>query len=218
MSTILILDFDSTFVQVETLDVLAELSKDGRTAKKIASLTNAAMQGEISFHEALLARLTCLSLTRQTIVEATKALQSKITQSFERQKAYIQKCASSTYIISGGFKEIILPIVKPFNIFPENVFANTLLYEGDKVCGLDLENPLAHDHGKVKLVKSLSLSQPVHLIGDGYTDYELKAQGLVATFFVLTENVRRQAVIAKADRVINTFEEYIEITHENFIS
>ena len=54
----LIIDFDSTFIKLETLDALAEISLQNNSNKKsiiedITSITKSAMNGEINFDIAL---------------------------------------------------------------------------------------------------------------------------------------------------------------------
>ena len=58
----LIIDFDSTFVKVETLDVLADICLNNNTnkIKKIKSITNMAMDGKIPFDKALEKRIKIL--------------------------------------------------------------------------------------------------------------------------------------------------------------
>ena len=47
--------------------------------------------------------------------------------------------------------------------------------------------------------------------GDGFNDYLLKKSGKVSSFFAFTENVHRKKVCAVADRVLTSFDEYINI-------
>ena len=47
-------------------------------------------------------------------------------------------------IISGGFYELIYPVVSKFGIKKENIFANTFIYDKDgKIIGVDKNNPLS---------------------------------------------------------------------------
>ena len=41
----------------------------------------------------------------------------------------------------------------------------------------DKSNPMAYRNGKVKAIKSLGLRGEIIIIGDGYTDYEVKKMG-----------------------------------------
>ena len=58
----LIIDFDSTFIQEETIEVLAEIAlvnnpKQSNILSEIKKMTNLAMDGKLSFQEALKKRL-----------------------------------------------------------------------------------------------------------------------------------------------------------------
>ena len=51
----------------------------------------------------------------------------------------------------------------------------------------------------------------MHAIWDGFNDYLLKKSGKVSRFFAFTENVYRKEVCAVSDKVLTSFEEYINI-------
>ena len=53
--------------------------------------------------------------------------------------------------------------------------------------------------GKPKQIKALKLTGEVHVLGDGFTDYEIKQAGFANTFYAFTENVKRARVIENAD-------------------
>ena len=62
----LLIDFDSTFVEVETLDVLAEVcfGSDSNIVNSINDITNKAMSGEIPFDIALKKRIKILKANK----------------------------------------------------------------------------------------------------------------------------------------------------------
>ena len=65
-----------------------------------------------------------------------------------------------------------------------------------------------------EILKGINLEIPegeVHAIGDGFNDYLLKKSGKVSRFFAFTENVYRKEVCAVSDKVLTSFEEYINI-------
>ena len=65
------------------------------------------------------------------------------------------------------------------------------MYENEKIIGYDKNNPLSKSHGKVKIIKELNLKGVIRIIGDGYTDYEIKKEGLANYFYLFTENIKR---------------------------
>ena len=200
----LILDFDSTFTQVEALDILAELVSAADPARAadvglIKALTDQAMSGEISFAEALQRRIQLLKPTRDDIAALVEVLKEKVSASIVRNRAVFDEHAGKIRIISGGFHDFIDAVVADFNIAPEYVLANRLIYNEHGVAiGIDLTNPLSQDGGKVTAVQSLNLNGAVAMIGDGWTDFEVYKGGASDRFYAFTENVTRAKVVEAA--------------------
>jgi len=212
-----IIDFDSTFVQVEVMDELACVAlRDSANRDEIVSLikeiTRLGMEGKIPFDESLERRVALLSASKSHVDELINQVAQKISVSIEKNRAFFWTNRENVYIISGGFKEIIVPIVKSFGIPHENVFANTFVFDSDgNITGVDTVNLLSQEGGKVKQVASLSLTGFVYVIGDGYTDYQIKEAGLANKFVAFTENVKRPNVIEKADFVASTFDDFLAL-------
>jgi len=212
-----IIDFDSTFVKVESLDVLAEIALDGtpqkdEKVKEIISITNQGMNGDISFAESLNKRLAILTANKTHIASLISRLKKQISKSVIRNKNFFETHADEIYIVSSGFAEFIIPVVADYGIAASHVLANTFTFdEKGNITGADKNNPLAGDGGKITVVKNLNLDGDVSAIGDGYTDYEIKKSGLAQTFFAYTENVSREKVIAVADYITPSFDEFLYI-------
>jgi D-3-phosphoglycerate dehydrogenase len=129
MKTTLVIDFDSTFVQVESLDELARIAlrsaKDGRERlRQIEALTAAGMEGKIEFGESLAQRLGLFGARQEHIDEVVRLLKGKVTPSVARHRDWIREHAQQIYVISGGFHECIEPVVAEFGIATEHVLAN----------------------------------------------------------------------------------------------
>ena len=216
-----VIDFDSTFTKVEAFDVLADISlKDHpeREERKtqIHQITNQGMDGSISFRESLEQRLNLLAPSRQHLEPLIQLLKGSVSESFKRNKEFFQKYADNIYIISNGFKEFIEPIVTEFGIKPENILANEFRFdEKGKVIGFDIDNPLSANGGKVEQLKKLNLPGDVYVIGDGYTDYEIKHAGLANKFYAFTENVTRENVKSKADHITPSLDEFLYLNKLN---
>ena len=103
------------------------------------------------------------------------------------------------------------PIVIQYGIKKENIFANKFLYDNDKVIGYDKKNPLSKSQGKVNILKELKLKGEVHVIGDGYTDYEIKKEGLANYFYLFIENIKRESVVKSADYLLKSLDQFIKI-------
>jgi len=213
----IIIDFDSTFIQVEALDELAKLtlankSNGAELLTQINNITHQAMNGELSISSSLRKRLALLSATQDDLHMLIESLKSRVTQSFNNNQQFLRDYSAQIYIVSNGFAEIILPIVTSYGIKPEHVFANRFIFDAEqKIIGIDESNPLAQELGKVLCVKQLGLSGEVCVIGDGYTDYEIKQHGAATKFYAFTENVTRSKVVALADYVIPNLDEFLYI-------
>ena len=213
----IIIDFDSTFITEESLDELAKYKfrdqPDSQTIlNKIKSLTNAGMNGDIPFKQSLDERMEVLNLNRSDINSVSKILSECVTPSFTKNKSFFIENNNKIMILSGGFKELIVPIVDDFGILSSNVFANDFIYNSsEQITGINQDNIMSKNGGKVKQSKLLSIHGTVHVIGDGYTDYEIKLDGPATHFFAFTENVERKNICELADLTLSNFDDYINI-------
>ncbi|SFC01913.1 D-3-phosphoglycerate dehydrogenase [Parapedobacter composti] len=217
MKNYYIIDFDSTFTQVEALDELARISLADHPAKEliyeeISKLTDLSMNGELSFRESLSRRVRLLEANREHLKKLVSILRRRVSTSFSRNREFFKKHSDSALIVSGGFKEFIVPVVSRYHIKPENVYANTFTFdEAGNITGYDEGNPLSEEGGKVKLLRQLQLPGRIYGIGDGYSDFQLKESGLIARFFAFTENIERKSVSEKADHVTPSFDEFLYV-------
>ena len=198
----LIIDFDSTFITGESLDELSKIvlknyPDSAKHLNQIHELTRAGMEGKMPFDD---------------IAEVTQLLSEKITPSFKRNKKFIFDHAENILIISGGFREMIIPIVADYGIAPEHVFANEFIYDVNNcITEVNQENVMAQEGGKVSQAKALRLYGEIHVIGDGFTDYQLKAEGPATKFYAFVENVRRENICKLADGILSNFDDFIKI-------
>jgi D-3-phosphoglycerate dehydrogenase / 2-oxoglutarate reductase len=216
-----IIDFDSTFTQVEALDILGEISlqNDAEKAHKIQAIkdiTDAGMEGSLTFRESLEQRISILEANRSQIDLLVDVLQQKVSKSFQRNIEFFKDNADNIFIISNGFKDFIVPIVEKYGIHANNVFANEFKYDHlGNIIGFDKENPLSKNDGKSETIRQLNLEGDIYVIGDGYTDYEIKASGLANKFYAFTENVSRPKVTSKADHIAPSLDEILYLNKMN---
>lgn len=217
MDQYFIIDFDSTFTQVEALDELARISLKNHPDresiyKQIEDLTNASMEGKLSFTQSLENRVKLLEATREHLKLLITHLRKKVSVSFSRNTEFFKDHADEVLIVSGGFKEFIIPVVSEYHIKKDNVYANTFVFDDEgKIIGYDRTNPLSQEGGKVKLLKELNLQGEIFGIGDGYSDFQLKESGMIKKFFAFTENIERKSVAEKADHITPSFDEFLFI-------
>jgi D-3-phosphoglycerate dehydrogenase / 2-oxoglutarate reductase len=215
MKPTLILDFDSTIVGVESLDLLAEISlkghpeRDARLAK-IEELTKLGMEGKIDFRESLTQRIQLLEATRQHVEQLSKRLVKHISPSFLSHKKQLQKVADRIWVVTGGFHDFVDPVLNALKLPTSQLFANTFVYEGDRVVGFDTENPLSKAGGKVAVARQIKGDGPLIAIGDGITDYQMKEAGVADKFYCYAEFIERPAVRAKANKVVYGIDQVLD--------
>ena len=208
-----IIDYDSTFIKVESLDELSKISngEDETINNKISEITNLGMEGKISFSDSLRKRIELIECNKEDIVKTVEILEKKVSDSFKNNISFLKNNAENILIVSSGFHELIEPIVIQYGIKKENIFANKFLYDNNKVIGYDKKNPLSKSQGKVNILKELKLKGEVHVIGDGYTDYEIKKEGLANYFYLFIENIKRESVVKSADYLLKSLDQFIKI-------
>jgi D-3-phosphoglycerate dehydrogenase len=200
-------DFDSTLINAETLDLIASNKnlKDFEI-EKIKEITNQAMNGEISFNKALNERLKILKINQNDVFEIKNQIHAKINKSILDNISFFSK--NNCFIISGGFREIIQPVADILKIPFEKVFANNLIFDQQfEHFILDNENPLAHNKGKSHVINQLDFKENQIMIGDGYTDLEVKLENPKIKFYAYTEVVYRNEIVIQADKVISNLNE-----------
>ena len=209
-----IIDFDSTFIKVESLDELLEISEPGNKLKidKVKNITNEGMEGKISFSESLSRRIKLLEATKDNIDKTVHKLRGKVSDSFVNNIDFLKENNDNIYIVSSGFHEIIDPIVLEYGILKKNIYANSFIFDkSQKIIGYDKNNPLSTSKGKVKILKMLGLKGITHIIGDGFTDFEIKKEGYANYFYLFTENIKRKSLIKNADFLLKSFDQFIHI-------
>ncbi len=214
--TNLIFDFDSTIVRVELLEELASAALNGRPDKErildqLKEITNKGMKGELAFEDSLTQRLALISLNNSHLEEIKKTIVNQISPSVLANLDFFKNNAQDIYIVSGGFKDLILPVSEILGIDGNHVFANEFILENGAVVGVNKDIPIAFKGGKGKQVAQLNLQPDVWMIGDGFTDYEVKLAGHAHKFIAYTENVSRDNVIATADHIASDMSAIIDL-------
>ncbi|MCF8278463.1 MAG: phosphoglycerate dehydrogenase [Flavobacteriales bacterium] len=210
-----VFDFDSTLTQVEAFEELAEVSLKGDPKKKekiaqIAKITDQGVDGDITFTQSLEMRLKILNAHKDHLDALVKRLSRKISPSIARNKDFFKKFASDIYIVSCGFKEFIDPIMAKYDVPSERIFANTFKYdENGYIVGFDRENDLSKPDGKIDQLRKMQLPGEIHMIGDGFSDYQTRAAGIADKFYAFTENVSRKNILDKADHIAPSLDEYL---------
>ena len=129
-----IIDFDSTFIKVETLDVLAQVSLSDDPEfqdkiNKIKGITDICMNGGMSFKESLSSRLSLLNAHKSHFPKLISELKKQVSKSVISNIDFFMENRENIYIISSGFKICITPVVEEFGVKTSHVFANDFHFD-----------------------------------------------------------------------------------------
>tara|TARA_Y100000814_G_scaffold5534_1_gene5284 strand:- start:772 stop:1368 length:597 start_codon:yes stop_codon:yes gene_type:complete len=193
------------------LDELPHLltNKNNQAINQIKDITNKAMNGDITFDESLNERLKILKINDKLLDDGIKLIKNKITKTFLQNSDFIKNNKDNIYIISGGFSEFINPIAETLGFKSSHIFCNSFLVNND-VYEIDSQNIMSKNKGKVEVTKNLNLNGKTIVIGDGYTDYEIKKYGYADIFIAYTEHVDRANVSKLADYKSKSFTDIIK--------
>ena len=165
----LLADMDSTMIQQECIDELADEVGVGDRVKEI---TARAMNGELDFEAALDERVALLADQPANIID--KVLKERIKYMPGGRTLIATMKADGAYaaLVSGGFTAFTHKVAETLG-FDEH-HANTLLVDGDKLSG-KVARPILGREAKVeqleKITAKLGLSEnDVIAVGDGAND------------------------------------------------
>ncbi|MFC3570705.1 phosphoserine phosphatase SerB [Paracoccus simplex] len=166
---VLLADMDSTMIQQECIDELADVAGVG---ERVAAITARAMNGELNFHEALLARVGLLAGLPETAIG--QVLDSRITLAPGGRQLVATMRAQGAYaaLVSGGFTVFTGPVATALG-FDEHR-ANTLLSEGGVLTG-HVALPVLGREAKVEALQDIAATRglspaDVLAVGDGAND------------------------------------------------
>ena len=194
---IVLLDMDSTLIQQEVIDLLAERCGVGA---EVAAITQAAMRGELDFTESLTARVKLLAGANAEILESVKA-SITLTPGARTLIRTLHKLGHKVGVVSGGFLDVIEPLLKELEI--DFYRANKLEITDGKLTG-NILGSIVDKNGKALALRDFASAENVNLsqtiaIGDGANDLGmLELAGLGIAFNA------KPAVRAAANSSINS--------------
>jgi phosphoserine phosphatase len=161
-------DMDSTLIQAEVIDKLAELAGVGDEVKAI---TESAMQGEIDFNESFKRRMSLLKgLSEEVLQEVAENL--PITKGAHRLISTLKSYGFKTAILSGGFTYFGRYLQKELGI--DYVHANQLEIKDGVLTGGYL-GEIVDGNKKAEYLKEIAEKEGIDInqtiaVGDGAND------------------------------------------------
>ena len=181
--SLLVSDMDSTMIEQECIDELAE--KCGIKAH-IASITEQAMRGEIDFESSLKARVKLLKDLQSSVLDDVIAHAITISQGAETLVKVMRFYGAKTILVSGGFTFFAKKIAQKIG-FDES-HANQLCIKDHQLTG-EVMLPILDATVKRRLLKeyvsNMHIDRAMTLaVGDGANDVPmLKEAGLGVAFY-----------------------------------
>lgn len=188
---LIVFDMDSTLIQTEVIDELAELAGAGDEVKAV---THRAMNGEIDFDESLRLRVSKLKgLKQEKLQEVLERL--PLTPGVEEFISTIKGLGYKVALISGGFTYFSDALKKRLSL--DYSFANELEIVNGELTG-KVKGTIVNANQKAILVKLIAQQENISLeqvvaIGDGANDLPMLATAGLGIAFHAKDIVRRQA-------------------------
>lgn len=198
MRRLICFDMDSTLIQTECIDELAERAGVGNQVKAI---TESAMRGEIDFKESFTRRVALLKGLDSSVFEEI-ANKMPITEGVDRLMAVLKRCGYKIAILSGGFTYFGEFLQRKYGI--DYVYANELEIDDDGKLTGRYVGEIVDGQRKAELLKLIAQVEKVNLaqtiaVGDGANDLPMLGEaGLGIAFHA------KPRVVANAKQSINT--------------
>ena len=161
-------DLDSTLIQTEVIDELAELAGVG---EEVRAITESAMNGEIDFSESFKKRMALLEGLSEEVLQNV-AINLPITKGAHRLMKALKYYGYKTAILSGGFTYFGEYLQKELGI--DYVYANQLEIKDGKLTGNYL-GEIVDGQKKAEYLKAIAEKEGIHInqtiaVGDGAND------------------------------------------------
>lgn len=178
---LIVFDVDSTLIQGEVIEMLAERAGAGAA---VAAITGAAMRGEIDFAESLHQRVATLAGLPVEVLDEV-ADEVELTAGARTTIRTLRRLGFHCGVVSGGFRQVIEPLAHELML--DFVAANELEIADGKLTGR-VVGPIVDRAGKAKALRDFAQQAGVPMeqtvaVGDGANDIDmLNAAGLGVAF------------------------------------
>ena len=161
-------DMDSTLIETEVIDELAERAGVG---DKVREITASAMRGEIDFRESFSQRVALLKGLDVSVMEEI-ARSLPITEGLERMMTILKRVGYKTAILSGGFTYFGNYLRQKYGF--DYVYANELEIEDGRLTGRYV-GEVVDGRRKAELLRLLCQFEEINIaqsvaVGDGAND------------------------------------------------
>ena len=178
---LVVMDVDSTVIQDEVIDLLAD---EAGTHSQVAEITERAMAGELDFSSSLTARVALLEGLPAEVIDRVRE-RITLTPGARTLCRTLRNLGYRVALVSGGFTEVIAPLAVELGV--DHVRANTLEVVNGHLTG-KVVGVIVDRAGKRAALEELAREYGIPMsrtiaIGDGANDVDmLQAAGLGIAF------------------------------------
>lgn len=209
---LVVMDADSTLLQDEVIDLLAD---ECGCAKEVSKITEAAMAGEIDFAESLRRRVALLEGLPESVLDTVRE-KLRLTPGARTLLRTLLRLGYVPAVVSGGFVEVLEPLLSELNV--DFLEANRLEIRDGKLTG-QLNGPIVDRAGKAEALKRFAQEVGVPLeqtvaVGDGANDIDMISVAGLGIAFNAKPVVREHADAALSVPYLDAVLYFLGISRE----
>ena len=188
---LVVFDMDSTLIQGEAIDELADVAGVG---DQVAQITEAGMQGKIDFKESLTQRVALLNGLEENVLSFV-AKNLVLTEGTDRVVRKLKQLGYKIGIISGGFEYFGKYLQKKLGL--DYVFTNSLETANGKLTG-KIKGDIIDGQKKAEILETIARVENISLrqtiaVGDGANDLPMISVAGLGVAFNAKSIVKKNA-------------------------
>jgi phosphoserine phosphatase len=209
---LVVMDADSTLLQDEVIDLLAE---ECDCAEEVSKITELAMAGELDFSESLRRRVALLEGLDASVLDRVRE-RLRLTPGARTLLRTLHRLGYVPAVVSGGFVEVLAPLLAELHV--DYLEANRLEIVEGKLTGR-LAAPIVDRAGKARALERFASEVGVPLaqtvaVGDGANDIDMISVAGLGIAFNAKPVVREHADAALSVPYLDAVLYFLGISRE----
>ncbi len=209
---LVVMDADSTLLQDEVIDLLAE---ECHCAEEVSKITELAMAGELDFAESLRRRVALLEGLDARVLDRVRE-RLRLTPGARTLLRTLHRLGYVPAVVSGGFVEVLAPLLAELHV--DYLAANRLEIVDGKLTGR-LAAPIVDRAGKARALERFAAEVGVPLaqtvaVGDGANDIDMISVAGLGIAFNAKPVVREHADAALSVPYLDAVLYFLGISRE----
>ncbi len=209
---LVVMDADSTLLQDEVIDLLAE---EAHCADEVAKITERAMAGELDFAESLRRRVALLAGLDAGVLDRVRE-KLRLTPGARTLLRTLHRLGYVPAVVSGGFVEVLAPLLAELHV--DYLEANRLEIADGIITGR-LAGPIVDRAGKARALERFAAEVGVPLaqtvaVGDGANDIDMISVAGLGIAFNAKPVVREHADAALSVPYLDAVLYFLGISRE----